>query len=67
MGINPSHGVLRNKILAMEPLPTLNRAYYLIQQAKKQRQVFETMNVKFEVEACALQKQAYNPIKKDLR
>ena len=25
------------------------------------------MNVTFEVEACAMQKQAYNPVKKDLR
>ena len=34
MGLNPNHSVLRNQILAMEPLPTLNGAYYLIQQAE---------------------------------
>ncbi|KAJ8439224.1 hypothetical protein Cgig2_030159 [Carnegiea gigantea] len=37
----------------MEPLPTLNRAYYLIQQAEKQRQESDAMSVKFEAEACA--------------
>jgi len=67
MGLNSSHNVLRNQILAMEPLPTLNRAYYLIQQAEKQRQVSDAMNVKFEPEACAVQKQGYNPSKKDFK
>jgi len=64
MGLNSNHNVLRNQILALEPLPTLNRAYYLIQQAEKQRQVSDAIRVKFEAEACAVQKQGYNPIKK---
>jgi len=39
----------------------------LIQQAEKQRQVSNAMNVKFEAKACAMQKQGYNPIKKDFK
>ena len=67
MGLNSIHGILRNQILAMEPLPTLNRAYYLIQQAKKQRQVADAMNVKYEVEECNVQKKSHNPRNKTSR
>lgn len=51
----------------MEPFPTLNRTYYLVQQAEKQRQVSNAMNVKFETEACAVQKQGYNTARKDFK
>jgi len=39
----------------------------LIQQAEKQRQVSDAMNMKFEGKAYIVHKQAYNPPKKDLR
>jgi len=39
MGLNSGYGVLTNQILAMEHLSAINRAYYVIQKAEKQRQV----------------------------
>ncbi|KAJ8431986.1 hypothetical protein Cgig2_005915 [Carnegiea gigantea] len=38
MGLNSSYRDLRNQMLTTDPLPSTNRAYYLIQQAENQRQ-----------------------------
>ena len=38
IGLNYGYDTVRGQILAMDPLPTVNRAYYIIQQIEKQRQ-----------------------------
>ena len=32
MGLNSGYDAIKNQILAMDPLPTVNRAYYILQQ-----------------------------------
>lgn len=39
MGLNSSYGDVRDQILAMDPLPSVSRAYYIIQQTEKQRKI----------------------------
>lgn len=57
MGLNSGYDTIRGQILSMDPLPTVNRAYYMIQQIEKQRQVTGAMQEKQEVEACNTYKQ----------
>ena len=56
MGLNSSYGDSRNQILATDLLPSINKAYYLIQHAEKPRKVADAMNVKIEAYACAVKK-----------
>ena len=37
MGLNKKNENIAGNIMAMEPLPTLNRAFHLVQQAEKQK------------------------------
>nr|GEV27950.1 probable carboxylesterase 2 [Tanacetum cinerariifolium] len=37
--LNDDFEAVRNQILSMDPLPNLNKAYYIVQQVKKQKQV----------------------------
>ncbi|GJV83787.1 retrovirus-related pol polyprotein from transposon TNT 1-94 [Tanacetum coccineum] len=39
MKLNDEYESVRSQILAMDPLPTVNKAYYIVQQIKKQKQV----------------------------
>ncbi|GKD22240.1 retrovirus-related pol polyprotein from transposon TNT 1-94 [Tanacetum coccineum] len=39
MRLNDDFEAVRNQILSMDPLPNLNKAYYIVQQVKKQKQV----------------------------
>ncbi|GKB96479.1 pyridoxal 5'-phosphate synthase-like subunit PDX1.2, partial [Tanacetum coccineum] len=39
MKLNDEYESVRNQILAMDPLPTVNKAYYIVQQIEKQKQV----------------------------
>jgi len=68
MGLNSGYDAVRGQILAMDPLPTVNRAYYIIQQIKKQKQVTGVMQGSQETEAYTVQKLAPKPNRrKDLR
>ncbi|XP_074373745.1 uncharacterized protein LOC141714103 [Apium graveolens] len=44
-GLNKRNENIAGNIMAMEPLPTLNRAFHLVQQAEKQKQVAENQNI----------------------
>ncbi|GKC94116.1 pyridoxal 5'-phosphate synthase-like subunit PDX1.2, partial [Tanacetum coccineum] len=39
MRLNDDFEAVRNQILSMDPLPNLNKAYYIVQQVEKQKQV----------------------------
>nr|GEV60494.1 hypothetical protein [Tanacetum cinerariifolium] len=39
MKLNNEYESVRSQILAMDPLPTVNKAYYIVQQIEKQKQV----------------------------
>ncbi|GKF48036.1 retrovirus-related pol polyprotein from transposon TNT 1-94, partial [Tanacetum coccineum] len=39
MKLNDEYESVRSQILAMDPLPTVNKAYYIVQQIEKQKQV----------------------------
>nr|GEV35790.1 hypothetical protein [Tanacetum cinerariifolium] len=39
MKLNDEYESVKNQILAMDPLPTVNKAYYIVQQIEKQKQV----------------------------
>lgn len=45
MGLNGSYDT-QGQILSMDPLPSVNRAYYIIQHAEKQQQVTDVINVR---------------------
>ncbi|WOG86569.1 hypothetical protein DCAR_0205784 [Daucus carota subsp. sativus] len=45
IGLNKKNENIAGNIMAMEPLPTLNRAFHLVQQAEKQKQVAENQCV----------------------
>lgn len=56
MGLNSGYDAIKNQILAMDPLPTVNRAYYILQQQEKQRQMKEGMQAIPNAEAYAVHK-----------
>ena len=39
MKLNDEYEYVRSQLLAMDPLPTVNKAYYTVQQIEKQKQV----------------------------
>jgi len=39
MGSNNTYDTTRGQILCMDPFPLVNRAYYILRQLEKQRQV----------------------------
>ena len=51
MGLNSGYDAIKNQILAMDPLPTVNRAYYILQQQEKQRRLKEDMQTIPDAEA----------------
>uniref|UniRef100_A0A803MT63 Retrotransposon Copia-like N-terminal domain-containing protein n=1 Tax=Chenopodium quinoa TaxID=63459 RepID=A0A803MT63_CHEQI len=44
MGLSKKNVNIVGNIMAMEPLPSLNKAFHLVQQAEKQRQILEGHN-----------------------
>ena len=40
-----SYEIVRNHILSMDPLTGVNRAYYILSQVEKQKQVTEVLNM----------------------
>lgn len=56
IGLNSGYDASRNQILAMDPLPTVNRAHYIIQQQEKQMKLRENMQIKPKAEAHAVYK-----------
>nr|XP_043633025.1 uncharacterized protein LOC122604192 [Erigeron canadensis] len=39
MKLNDDYESVRNQILAMDPMPNVNKAYYIVQQVEKQKQI----------------------------
>ena len=58
MGLNDSYSTVTSQILITEPLPTLNKAYSLILQEEKRRQVGQADLV---IEPTALYANNANP------
>ncbi|PWA59973.1 hypothetical protein CTI12_AA389680 [Artemisia annua] len=44
MKLNDEYESVRNQVLAMDPLPNVNKAYYIVQQVEKQKQVTNHMH-----------------------
>ncbi|GJW10977.1 hypothetical protein Tco_1576804 [Tanacetum coccineum] len=44
MKLNDEFEYVRNQILSMDPLPNINKAYYIVQQVEKQKQVTHQVN-----------------------
>jgi len=60
MGFNSGYDQTRGQILSMDPLPSVNRAYYILQQIEKQKQITGAVSLKPDAEAFAA---ARNPRK----
>ena len=56
MGLNTNYDQTRGQILAMDPLPSVSRAYYILQQLEKQHQVTEGTHVRNDAEAFVVTK-----------
>lgn len=64
LGLNSSFENVISNILATDPLPSINRAYYIVQQNEKQKEISGFNHVNHEVSALAVQRsQTY--VKKD--
>lgn len=44
MGLNDNFESVRGQILSMEVLPSVNRAYYLVQQVERQNEITGQVN-----------------------
>ncbi|PWA71475.1 hypothetical protein CTI12_AA280540 [Artemisia annua] len=40
MRLNDDFEAVRNQVLSMDPLPNINKAYYIVQQVEKQKQTW---------------------------
>ena len=64
MGLNSSkYDGLRGNILAMDPVPTINKAFQLVQQAEKQKQVTENIESGFDASALFANKGTLQNVK----
>ena len=52
MHLNDEYEVIRVQTLLLEPLPTVNKAYSMIQRVERQRYITNTTGVSTEVAAC---------------
>ena len=52
MHLNDEYEAIRGQILLLDPLPTVNKAYSMIQRVERQRHVTNTTTVSREVAAC---------------
>jgi len=53
MHLNDEYEAIKGQILLLDPLPTVNKAYSMIQWVERQRHVTHTTTVSREVAACA--------------
>ncbi|XP_021836433.1 uncharacterized protein [Spinacia oleracea] len=60
MVLNEGFENIRGSILAMEPLPPVNRAFHLVQQQDKQKEITRNMNTNNEMSAMNVKKQFVN-------
>ena len=60
-GLNSGYEATKNQVIAMDPLPIVNKAHYIIQQKEKQKKLRENMQVMLEVEAYVVYKQGSIP------
>lgn len=51
LGLNDSFDHVRNQILIMEPLPSLNRAYSIVLSVEKQKEVLNVCSAEFNTAA----------------
>lgn len=56
MALNESFENIKGNILSMDPLPPVNRAYHLIQQLEKQKEVSGNLYTGSEASALAVMK-----------
>lgn len=56
IGLNQKNENIAANLMAMEPLPSLNRAFHLVQQAEKQKQIMEGNHPMTETSAFAVNK-----------
>ena len=57
MGLNDSYSQIKGQILLMEPLPSINKVYYLLSQEERQRRVGSSNTY---IESTALAMKGYN-------
>ena len=57
MGLNPKYDNTRGNILGMDPLPTVNKAFQILLQIEKQKEVTEGNDNAAEASALAVTKQ----------
>uniref|UniRef100_A0A803MJF0 Retrovirus-related Pol polyprotein from transposon TNT 1-94-like beta-barrel domain-containing protein n=1 Tax=Chenopodium quinoa TaxID=63459 RepID=A0A803MJF0_CHEQI len=60
MALNKGFENIRGSILAMEPLPPVNRAFHLVQQQEKQKEITGNMQSTSEMSAMNVKKQPVN-------
>uniref|UniRef100_A0A803LBA1 Integrase catalytic domain-containing protein n=1 Tax=Chenopodium quinoa TaxID=63459 RepID=A0A803LBA1_CHEQI len=60
MALNEGFENIRGSILAMEPLPPVNRAFHLVQQQEKQKEITGNMSINTEVSAMNVKRQPTN-------
>lgn len=56
MGLDDDYEQERGRILGMDPLPPINRAYFLVQQIEKQKKITNSISRKGEIEAYVVSK-----------
>lgn len=61
MGLNSGYDQTRGQILSMDPLPSVNRTYYILQQIEKQKQITDAVNLKPDAEAFAATRDPRKP------
>ncbi|XP_048496228.1 uncharacterized protein LOC125495523 [Beta vulgaris subsp. vulgaris] len=59
-GLNLDYASSRTNILSMDPLPTVNRAYYILLQVEKQNKLSEKQQVSSQISAFASMKQNFH-------
>lgn len=57
MGLNESYKHVRNHFQALDPLPSIGKAYYLVSQVEKQKEVSGISIVNEESSAFTIHKQ----------
>lgn len=45
MGLNEEYESVRSQILTMEPMPAINKTFYLVEQVEKQKHITRSLNI----------------------
>jgi len=61
MGLNSGYDQTRGQILSTDPLPSINHAYYILQQIEKQKQITNAVSLKPNAEAFAATRNPRKP------